>query len=101
MYNDFKSNVISSDRFSVAGFDTSKDLLIIDRRVADMLDFAIKEWKHVYAVDAGEDLKEFASAARHFEAMIEMWGMHASRSSRMWFAEEDPRRLRRVLRLRS
>ncbi|MCC6136990.1 MAG: hypothetical protein IT287_00020 [Bdellovibrionaceae bacterium] len=83
MHNNFESQVFYKEEVDLSFADKNKDLLIIDRAVMPFVKDAIKNWKSIYAVDGGEYLKDWKSAAEQIQLLCQMWGLSAHRSSRI------------------
>ncbi|MCB9072817.1 MAG: 3-dehydroquinate synthase [Bdellovibrionaceae bacterium] len=83
MYNNFKSEIIYQDTFTVSPFAETKDLLIYDQRLHSFLSPHLPSWQYKYALEAGEDLKEFSTATKIIEKLCEYWGTSSSRQSRI------------------
>jgi len=79
----FESFVERSDKFPLEKFARAKDLLIIDKNVLVKLPGLTRDWRFVYAVEAGEELKSFAGFAARLEQILELWKTPISRSSRI------------------
>lgn len=83
MRNNFSSQVIYRDQLDLSFADRDKDLLILDRALESKWKDVIENWRFVYKVDAGEQLKELIAASSHIQKMCELWGNAAHRSSRV------------------
>lgn len=78
--NFLKSEIIFFETLN-AGVFPDDALLIVDKTVQKLLGPAfLKSFKYVYAVDAGEKLKELSEFPHHIQNILEIWDTTVSRN---------------------
>lgn len=83
MRNNFASKVVFQDNLDLSFGDHKNDLLILDNALLVAFKDVAKNWKYIYPVEAGEDLKDWRMASNHIEKLCDIWGKKAHRSSRV------------------